>query len=171
MAKKTRWAGIALLCAALSGCNSDDGATAVPSPELLGKWLFTKAELFQQETATKNGVVVSDEKFDTTMDVTGKGYYLELKASSKFEANFPVIFDRSAEKVSAVSGLQTGSWSVSGNTLALIDGTDFFADTVLVSVSITGASGVFTLNNIHELTEDSTKTTYTDISTLTATKQ
>jgi hypothetical protein len=153
-------AGIAVLGLALSGCNSGSGVTAVAAGDLIGKWLFTKADIHTEMYVVSDGKVITDTKRDTTMDVTTYGYYVELKDSSKFTANIPPIGLGKGSAAPAALPAITGTWSVTGNTLSMITGTGMYTDTLLAEVAITGASGTFTFASVSESKEGTYSSKY-----------
>ena len=171
MSKKIILMGFVAFCMALAGCNSGNG-TGVPvsAAELLGRWNFTQAK-YHTRMVTKQGTVTkSDTTIDTTTDVTGKGFYVEFKDSSKFSANIPTYYQL-PEKASAAQIPTSGTWSVEGSRLTMIMGAGIYKDTLIAETAITGSTVVFTTGE--EMTEDYNGfvTTYSSSSVFTATKQ
>lgn len=168
MKTAVKWMGIlAGFGLMLAACNSGGGgATAVSEADLTGKWILN-------ESTSKGSISIKDAKgkvlistnFDTTITYPGVAYYLDLKADHNYTANYPNL---GFGKVAAVAPVETGTWSVSGNTLTTIT-TD--RDTVKTQATVSGKSGTF-LMKYYESESDDEGSFVTDIdNTFSATKE
>lgn len=142
---KSTLAGLFCIGLMLAGCNGGDGATAVAEGDLIGKWILTS---FQSKGYMKLTIFGTPQTIplDTTETYTDNANYYDFKADHTFTANTPEP-DMGAglglEK--AAAGLESGTWSLSGNTLTTIstESGSTESDTMDIKVSLSGADGTF----------------------------
>ena len=171
MKTAAKWMGIlAGLGLMLTACDSGgDGATAVSETDLTGKWFLSKSDS-KGSISIKDakGKVLFSSNFDTTITYPAATYYLDLKADHNYTANYPPNPALGIGKVSAVALMESGTWSVSGNTVTTIT-TD--GDTVKTTATVSGKTGTF-LVKYYESESDEEGSFVTDIdNTFSATKE
>lgn len=150
----------------LAGCDSSSGGTAVSNDDLVGKWVINKEVTKGFFSYTPTGGQEFKINIDTTQTYTGSDYYVEFKADKSYSANYPS--SNQTTKRSAASAVETGTWSISGNTVTTISSV---GDTSAVQAAISGKSGTFTVS-LHETMNDSDGVYVNSIdATISATKQ
>jgi hypothetical protein len=138
----------------LAACDSGDGVTAVNSTDLIGKWNMTQQEFHSVTKVSGGSVTIPDQKYDTVENLAGQGDYVEFKNDNTYSANFPSN-GNGAAKTSAIAAVETGTWSVAGNTVTTISSDK--KDTLAMVAAISGKSGTFTASK----TESSVEAGYT----------
>ena len=141
MKMKNGLIGLALVTGlVLAACNSGtDSAAPVAAGDLVGKWFY------RHETtkgSIKSHYVLAGKAYDTTVVLdhdtayTGTTYYMEFKADNTYSSNSPDD-EVEMEKTSAVSSMETGTWSLSGATLTMISSD---SNTAKINIAVSGTT-------------------------------
>lgn len=144
MLKTKGWiAGLFGMSLLLAACNGGDGATAVSEADLVAKWYFKRsvAKGFIR-TVDASGKELFRFNVDEDTTYAGNTHYIEFVANHTYTANYPedagdIPLKRAARPI------ETGTWSVSGNTVTTISSE---GDTSKVAAAISGSNATFTLD-------------------------
>jgi hypothetical protein len=152
------------------GCSKTSTGPSGPSTtDLIGKWIYSSVHI----TGTTlihvgiQGYPDSTVHIDDTIAMSGTANYAQLYADMTYSMEMPALVSLGAPAA------DTGTWSLSGSSLRLID---TLKDTTNLSVSISGNNGTF-VDSTSQRTNNPTGTipgSYiqsTMITTSTATKQ
>lgn len=150
--------GLGLL---LAGCNGGgDGAAAVPESELVGKWFF-KSAVSKGFTRAVDSTGREVFRYDIDEDTTypAKLHFIDFKADKSYLADRPELggSDINAKRSAQPAGLESGVWSVSGNTLTTASSD---LDTTRFSIAVNGSDATFSTVDKGKIVDPTTRTTF-----------